>query len=180
MYTINLYDVINKFGRNIFPNYSFNNIAWFDKEITKEDFENMLIDYYANYEIGFETIEMFIFEFKRIFNREFPTMYEQLKLQSKITYDLLSYNHSYQVTDKNDNKYSDTPNEPLTDVGGSELYLTTRTLNDNEKSIIDNMKLNDIERFNDVYYKIRNIIYEFFDKFDDLFLKIQVIKTVEV
>lgn len=178
MYTIKLYDIINKYGYSIFPEYEFNNINYYDSEITKEKFETMFIEYYENYEIAYETVEEFLFEFKRIFNRNFKKFYKSLEMQNQIVYDLKSYKHNYSINDKTDNIFSDTPNEPMD--GAENNYYTNRTKYTADKVIEDSMNMNDIERFNDIYEKIHDVIYNFFDMFSTLFLSYIAIKNLEV
>ena len=178
MYTIKLYDVINKYGYSIFPEYDFNPISYYESQITKEKFETMLIEYYENYQIAFELIEDFIFEFKRVFNKNFKSFYKKLELQNQIVYSLNSYKHNYTLNDNTDSIFSDTPNEPMD--GTEEIYYTNRTKYKANKTIEDTMNLNEIERFNDIYDKIHDVIYDFFDKFDKLFLNYIAIKNLEV
>lgn len=107
-----------------------------------------------------------------------------------------------------DDKFSDTPNQQMDNVSDTDIYLTTRRLNDNQsaysgtgsdtgnehksynftnhkegdnsytRNMDDALRRNQIEAYNKIMNKIRDIEYDFINKFDDLFLNYIPIKDI--
>ena len=107
-----------------------------------------------------------------------------------------------------DDKFSDTPNQQMDSVSDTDIYLTTRRLNDNQsnyngegsgkddehkthnfinrkdgennytRNMDDALRRNQIEAYDKIMNKIRDIEYDFINKFDDLFLNYIPIKDI--
>lgn len=174
MYTITLNELVN-YGLEIFPDFEFNNISIFGKVITKEDFINKFYDYYGAYEIAFSQPDEFIFEFRRIFDKNYDAFIKKIEVFNSINYNLEGYTRNINRNVDSDNKYSDTPNEPMKE--STDIYLTNRSIDKSTGQTNEIYKENEVEKYNKISEKIKNIIYEFYDLFDCLFLNYISLKT---
>lgn len=198
-------DFIEQAGYNIFDfPYQWQDVNYLGKSITKQTIEDDFKDYYRYYNISLETIESFKFELKRKWLKN-VTAFNQLLL-AQPTLDLneekrtLSRNTEGQREDNwnesgtdnstsnynSDNKFSDTPNQPM---DGETSYLTNRTIDTNtDKTEMtsehsgentrnntedvneeENRSKNETLRFYEIAEQYRDMQYEFYDKFTDLF-----------
>ena len=199
---------IEEYGYNIFDfDYTWTDVDYLGENITKETIEKEFKDYYAYYDIAYETIESFKFELKRRWKKLITPLNLLLQSEPQITYDegetqrneniesedvatrQTSNNTTIDETSENDRKFSDTPNQPMT---GDTSYLTNRTIDNNTRdsttnttgNSTDNNKYNatrgttETKRGNlyEKYISLRdkyiNMLYEFFDKFNDMFSNI--------
>lgn len=160
-----------------FPEFDFNDITILDKTITKDEFIEKFYDYYGEYQIAYPTPDQFCFEFKRIFNRNYDKFIKQVELANTVKFNLDTYNRTLERNYTTENKYSDTPNETLQNGDFTNKYLTNAEKDEGNGSTNETYSLNDIERFNDIYNKITNILYKFLDLFDECFMNYKSTKT---
>lgn len=176
-FTLTIDEIINEYGINIFDfEYIFTEFNYYGKNITKEELQNMFIEYYRYYPISFETIQRFKFELKRkwiknitIYNKIFEIQPKDYKLYDKV--------RDYITSTRGNIDYSDTPNEPMI---GDNNYLTNKTLTNSEIDGKETLSKNEVEKYSNLMTKLKNGVYEFFDLFDDLFSTLQQISTYEV
>lgn len=199
---------IEEYGYDIFDfDYNWATVNYLGEEITKEMIEKEFKDYYAYYDIAYETIESFKFELKRRWKKLIAPLNLLLQSEPQITYDegetqrnetinsednatrQTTNNTTTDETSENDRKFSDTPNQPMT---GDTSYLTNRSIDNSTRdsttnatgSSTDNDKYeatrdttetkrgNLYEKYISLRDKYINMLYEFFDKFNDMFSNI--------
>lgn len=199
---------IEEYGYNIFDfDYTWSDVNYLGEQITKETLEQEFKDYYAYYDIAYETIESFKFELRRRWKKLIAPLNLLLQSEPQITYDegetqrnetinsednatrQTTNNTTTDETSENDRKFSDTPNQPMT---GGTSYLTNRSIDNSTRdsttnatgSTTDNDKYeatrdttetkrgNLYEKYISLRDKYINMLYEFFDKFNDMFSNI--------
>lgn len=173
MYTIT-FNRLKELGYDPFPIFDFPTVKILDKDVSKEDLISAFYSYYGNYQIAFSNPNKFIFEFQRIFNRNYLILLKQIEVANKIVYDFSGYKRDIERTSNYDSKYSDTPNETL---ANGDSYLTNITNDTDNANTVENYQQNNVEKFNEINSKIRNVIYDFLDKFNNLFLFYNSTKT---
>lgn len=176
MYTIT-FNELRELGESPFPEYEFNTITVLDKQITKEDFENLFYEYYGMYQIAYPTHTEFCFEFQRIFNRNYNKFLKQVEIANNIVYDLAGYKRNVTREYDDTSKNSDTPNESLQDGQLGDTYLTGVSRDTGNGETVEKYTTNDIEKFNAVQEKINDVMYNFLEKFNDCFLTYKTTKT---
>ena len=132
-----------------------------------------LIDYYIYYDIAFETIQRFGFEFRRIWDVEYPRFSKMCAMASKIDKDKLlnDFTHTYDTTSNGTTDFSDTPNENMYADSEETIpkYLTNRTKAKATTNIEDAQSRNPYEAYSRYSKYIANIEYDFIRKFNNLF-----------
>lgn len=169
---ITIDDILNKYGYEIFDfDYEWENVTLFGEEITKEVLQNKFIEYYQYYPISVETIESFKFELKRLWLKNIKPLNMLIKsFPTDITLEDTKkiFNGELEM----ENKFSDTPNQPME---GEEAYLTYIAKNKNNNSSTETESKNPINKFYNIYNKYNNIMYDFYDKFNNLFSTLVII-----
>lgn len=182
-YTIYFNEILSNIGWDSITQFCENiptGIQYRGEELTVDTITKKIQSLYGNYEIAFETVDSFINEFQRVWNTYINTTIDKLKLYSKVNFDLTEYNHTYNTTDKGDDRYSDTPNEPMQESDSSfegSIYLTNRSTYENSKVINDNMTLNGMQKYGDISKYVDDPIVNFAQQFDYLFNHLIVVKT---
>lgn len=197
---------MEQMGYDLFDfEYSWDDVSYFGTNITKETLQNDFKEYYSHYNIAYETIESFKFELRRRWKKYVRAYNNLLKSQPDIklneserTYtesnegnrkntNSAQVNHTSDVTNNSDNKFSDTPNQNI--AGETEMYLTNReidkttsntisednsqstsdrTYSDN-KDITESLTGNEFEKYSKIKEFVEDMEYKFFDMFNDLF-----------
>ena len=141
-----------------------------------------LINYYAFYQIAFETPQRFGFEFRRVWDMEFEKFKQMCNMYSKVDTDnpIKDYTHNYTSSGDNTNDFSDTPNQPMYADGNETIakYLTNRTKNKSKISSEDTRQNNTYEAYERISKYAHNVEYDFINKFDKLFSKYIPIKNI--
>lgn len=138
---------MEQMGYNLFDfDYNWDDVNYFGTNITKETLESDFKEYYAHYNIAYETIESFKFELRRRWKKYVRAYNNILKAQPDIklneserTYtennegsrndsNSAQVSHTSDVTNNSDNKFSDTPNQNM--AGETEMYLTNREIDE--------------------------------------------------
>lgn len=187
--TLTLDYILNVYQENIFDfDYDFDDTTIGNRLYNKEYIESCFKDYYLYYQIGYSTIEEFKFRLKRKwksnilqFNQLLKAMPTNINL-ANYSENLSSERHATlekEYSNKNDNRYSDTPNQ---DMGTQDEpnYLTDRTLDDFQGESNDvTAETNTINKetfenksimFDKLNKKIHNVMYEFFESMNGLFI----------
>lgn len=142
-------------------------------QLTPKKVYDDLIDYYLYYDIAFETIQRFGFEFRRVWDREYPKLKQRCAMFSKINKDeaLSDYVHNYQTGSDGQTDFSDTPNEAMyqDENGDVPKYLTTRTKSKANSKTNDALYRNPYDAFDKFSTTVRNVEYDFIEKFNGLF-----------
>lgn len=144
---------IEQMGYNIFDfDYDWENVSYFGVPITKETLESDFKDYYAYYNIAYETIESFKFELKRKWKKLIRAYNNILKTQPDIKLNeseriytennegghtdnsSASLNHTSETLSNGDDKFSDTPNQYV-DNDETDMYLTNREITKNSANV---------------------------------------------
>lgn len=172
--------------KDILKMYGWENILQICKDLkpntptyTKQDIANEIQRLYQNYEIAFETIDSFVNEFQRVWNSNINTTCDKLILYNKVNFELDEYIHEYEGQDEGDDRYSDTPNNPMLETDTNfetSIYLTNRSTYKNGKKITDKMKLNPLQKYADISNGVADPLIEFCNKFEKLFNHLIVIK----
>lgn len=133
--------------------------------ISDSDLEQGFIDHYYFREVGFETLE----RFKQRLKTEWL---EKIEIFDKL---LVAYNESVNIkanlTNNNENLsvFNDTPNSAL-DYGAESSHASSITHNTQNNSGLAG--LTEIEALEIYHDKIKDIITEFYNSFDNLFMQI--------
>ena len=176
MYTITLND-LKELGYEIFPDFDFPTVSILGESITKQDFIDKFYAYYGEYQIAYPTPSKFIFEVGRIFNRNYQKFLKQIDVCNSIIYSLDGYKRVIDRDYSGTSKYSDTPNQTIDAISDSNTYLSSLNKDSEEATTTETYSTNEIEKFDDVRKKIRNVMYDFFDLFNDCFLTYMSTKT---
>lgn len=176
MRTVDLKYIRDELEDNIFDfDYNWTDVVIGDKTYNKEYIQNQFIDYYLYYHIGYSTVD----EFKWRLRRNWLDKISKLQQQLSVYPQELSLNDRVIKRDYNnvsDNKYSDTPNQPMLDVDPQGSYLTDRTyMNSNGDTTISETR-NEIEKYSTIKNKITNVLYDWYKEFEMLFITDIIIK----
>ena len=144
---------MEQMGYDIFDfDYDWDDVSYFGTNITKETLESDFKEYYAYYNIAYETIEAFKFELKRKWKKLIRAYNNILKSQPDIklneserTYaeknhgtrtdnNSAQLNHTSDTTANGDDKFSDTPNQYVGD-DETDMYLTNREITKNSTNV---------------------------------------------
>lgn len=187
--TLTLDYIVNEYKENIFDfDYPFTDVTVGNMTYTKETIQNAFIDYFLYYQIGYSTIAEFKWRLKRVWLSEIPKLQALLSVQPE-SINLVDENENYNTTrnnslnrsysNTNDNRYSDTPNQNM-GTQTNPNYLTDRTIDNFDGNTTEThndtvthtrtKSRNSALVFNELYNKIHNVLYEFYKKFNSLFI----------
>lgn len=176
MRTVDLKYIRDDLQENIFNfPYDWTDITIGNITYNKQYIENAFIDYFLYYYIGYSTVDEFIWRLRRNWLDKISVLQQQLSVYpTQISLDERTIKRNY--TNSSDNKYSDTPNEPMLDVDPEGKYLTDRTVLDANGDTTISESLNTVEKYNTIKSKITNVLYAWFKQFDKLFITDVMIK----
>lgn len=133
--------------------------------ISDEDLENGFIDHFYYREVGFETLERF--------KKHLKTQWlESIENFDKL---LIAYNESINIksnmgnNSQNVSVFNDTPKNAL-DFDEESTHATSIT--NNKQTNTGYAGVSEIELLDTYHNKLRDIITEFYDSFDNLFMQI--------
>lgn len=154
--------------------------------ISEADIEQELFEFYQLREMSFETIEVFQKYFSNIWNRNFSTLKQNLLNVQDFTIQNESETYKEEVSSQvvntgeshNNQGFSNTPNQYLQNEKKAGLTTYTETNGDGintqrgngNKTFTSSKQGNAFRDWLDLSEKNRNIIYNFIDKFDIIFL----------
>ena len=133
--------------------------------ISNEDLQKGFIDHYYFREVGFETLERFKYKLK-------TQWLESIENFDKL---LIAYNQSINTktnitsNTQNTSVYNDTPKNAL-DFGTEATHASSIT--HNTQTNVGLSGLTEIEALELYHDKIKDIVSEFYDSFDNLFMQI--------
>lgn len=170
MKTISLYDIKNELEENVFDfNYDWTDITVGGIIYNKEYIENAFNDYYLHYQIGYSTLEEFKWRLRRNWLEKISILQQQLSVYpTQIRLNDRTITRDF--TNSSDNKYSDTPNQPMLNVDPQGQYLTDRTYIDNSGNSTVNETRNELDKYNEIKKKITNVLYSWLKEFECLFI----------
>lgn len=149
--------------------YDWTDLVIGAKTYTKEYIEEAFKEYWWYYQIGYSTLEEFKWRLKRSWKSKIETFAQRLSAYPQtISLNEKTIEKNYNNT--TDNKYSDTPNQPMLDVDTDGSYLTDRTHIDMDGDSTETETRNELEKYDELYAKIRDVMYDFIKSFRDLFL----------
>lgn len=162
-YTTNLYEII----KNEFNIFDFNYIRTNESQaiISNLDLENGFINHFLFREIGFETLDRFKHKLK-------TQWLESLGEFDKL---LVAYNDNINIksnignNSRNTSVYNDTPKNAL-DFGTETSHASNIT--SNELTNVGLAGLTEIEALELYHDKLKDIVTEFYNSFDNLFMQI--------
>lgn len=168
--TMDLKYIKDELGENIFDfDYDWEDITIGDKVYSKEYIQNNFIDYWLYYHIGYSTLDEFKWRLRRNWLNKIEVLKQQLSLYpTKLNLNEYNINRTY--SSKSDNKYSDTPNQPMLDVDPEGKYLTDRTYNDLDGNSNVTETKNELAKYNELKNKAHNVLYDWIKSYDYLFL----------
>lgn len=168
--TISLQNIYELLGDNVFDfDYDFDDVVINDVTYNKNLLEETFKEYWWLYQIGYSTVDEFKWRLKRCWKKTISVFRQKLLLyptEQNLNEETSTFNYS---TDS-DNKYSDTPNQPMLDVDPVGKYLTNRTyinVNGNNENI---KTKNALSKFSDVQRYIEDVLYSFISSFNYLFI----------
>lgn len=168
--TISVNDIVNNLEIPIFDfDYTFNETTILDTTYNKEYLENFFIMYWGYYQIGYSTVEEFKWRLKRSWLSKIQQFKQRLLLYPK-ELDLTSEKRYKTSEIKNDNRYSDTPNEEILSQDLESGYLTDRTLNDMSATQNETITNNELEKYMKIEKGVTDIVSSFIASFRDLFI----------
>ena len=155
---------------NIFDfDYDWTDITVGDTTYNKEYIEDSFYNYWKYYQIAYSTLDEFKWRLQRRWLSSIKILAQKLNTYP-VEPDLAERKINRSFTSSSDNKYSDTPNEPMLDVDPQGKYLTDRTYTDNEYNSNITETKNEVAKFAELNSKIRDVMYEWIKEFKPLFL----------
>lgn len=168
--TMDLEYIYDTLQEDVFDfDYNWTDITIGDITYSKNYIQEAFKEYWWYYQIGYSTLDEFKWRLKRswkstisIFEQKLTLYPQQLALNEK------TIERTYDNT--TDNKYSDTPNQPMLDVDTDGKYLTDRTHIDLNGNSTETETRNELEKYGEINRKITDVMYEFIKSFRDLFI----------
>lgn len=184
--------------------------TYLGETFSRADIEALLLDEYAMCESAFETVEMFQWRWRNVWNRHFPLLVQNLGSAPDISLSDYTITREREYGEKssgtsestgssttdssqdgtNEDRFSNTPNQLVQNTFNGLTTLNNRKANETGSSKTDttaNGSANSSKEGTDnstdthtrntflkwlsISEQNRNIIYDFFDKFDELFLR---------
>lgn len=168
--TMDLQYITEELQENIFNfEYDWTDIVIGEKTYSKEYIQEAFLEYWWFYQIGYSTLEEFEWRLKRNWKATINEFAQRLSLYPQ----KLSLNERIiekDFTNATDNKYSDTPNEPMLDTDEQGKYLTDRTKIDLTGDSTERETRNELEKYAEINKKISDVMYEFIKSFKYLFI----------
>lgn len=176
MKTMDLNYIKEELEENIFDfDYDWTDIVIGEITYNKEYIQNKFIDYWLFYHIGYSTLEEFKWRLRRNWQDKISILQQQLSIYpQQITLNERTITKDF--TNSSDNKYSDTPNQPMLNVDPQGQYLTDRTYIDNTGNSTINENRNELDKYTQLKNKITNVLYDWIKQFDYLFITDIIIK----
>lgn len=151
--------------------YDFPDITINDKVITKTSIQDDFKDFWWFYQIGYSTLDEFKWRFKRVWLDKIYTLRQRLSQYPELdNLNLTGKTIDKTYTNDNDNKYSDTPNQPMVSEDSSNVFLTDRTITNTTGSHNETETDNVLEQYEKLHKYMRNVEYDFFKEFKSLFI----------
>ena len=168
--TMDLQYIYETLDKDVFDfEYDFTEITIGNKTYNKELLQNEFKDYWWYYQIGYSTLDEFKWRLRRNLKATIDTLSQRLSIYPR----QLSLNEkkiTKEYTNTTDNKYSDTPNEPMLNVDTDGKYLTDRTHINMDGNSSEIETRNELEKYAEIQGKIRDVMYDFIKSFRDLFI----------
>lgn len=168
--TMDLDYIKNDLEKDIFDfDYEWTDIEVGEVTYDKNYIEDAFYEYWKFYQIGYSTLAEFEWRLQRKWLSSIKVLAQKLNTYP-IEPDLAERKINRNYTADSDNKYSDTPNQPMLNVDPEGKYLTDRTVtNNNYNSNITETK-NEVAKFAEINSKFRDVLYDWVKEFDGLFL----------
>lgn len=161
--------IYEELGEDIFDfDYEFPDIVIGDKTYTKTMFQDAFKDYWYFYQIGYSTLDEFKWRLRRNVKATISTFIQRLKLYPT-ELDLNERTVKKEFTNTSDNKYSDTPNQPMLAVETDGKYLTDRTYVNLDGNSKESETRNTLDKFYELDRKVQDTMYEYIKSFKVLF-----------
>lgn len=177
MRTMDLKYINDELEENVFDfDYDWTDIIINDKTYNKSYVENAFTDYWLYYQIGYSTLDEFKWRLRQVWKDKISILQQQLSIYPKVL-SLNEHTITRNFTNSSDNKYSDTPNQPMLNVDLDGKYLTDRTYIDNSGNSTINESKNEVDKYNQIKNKITNVLYDWIKSFDSLFITDIIIKN---
>lgn len=168
--TMDLDYIINSLQEEIFDfEYTFDDIVVGNMTYNKALLQQAFIDYWYYYQIGYSTLEEFKWRLKRTWTSTISVFTQKIKLYPT-ELNLNDRVLSKEYENITDNKYSDTPNQPMLDTDTDGKYLTDRTHINFDGSSNETETRNAIDKFYEVNRKMQDVMYEYIKSFKPLFI----------
>ena len=169
--------IINTLGKNVFDfDYDFPEIVIGDKTYNKTLFEQEFIDYWLYYNIGYSTLNEFMWRLRRRVKSTISIFTQKLKLYPQ-ELNLNERTLTKEFTNQSDNKYSDTPNEPMLDVDSDGKNLTDRTRINIDGNSVENETRNSLAKYAEVQKTISDTMFDYIKSFKVLFITDVIVET---
>lgn len=150
---------------NITKDYDIFNFEYELNEPYKTEFENLFIQNYYNREIAVETIELFLHYLKNDVQMKCK-YYNKLLVENGKT---LSIFKEYETNSNTVNIYKDSPLNLNVQETLNNQYATNLSENKIENSGRTQQEIDILDNYNK---KLKDIMYDFINSFNDLFMKI--------
>ena len=168
--TMEIQYIYETLGEDIFDfDYDWTDLVIGNKNYTKEYIQEAFKEYWWYYQIGYSTLEEFKWRLKRSWKSKIETFAQRLSAYPQ-TISLKEKTIEKEYNNITDNKYSDTPNQPMLNVDTDGKYLTDRTHINMDGDSTETETRNELDKYDELYSKIRDVMYDFIKSFKDLFL----------
>lgn len=168
--TMDLEYIYDTLKEDVFDfDYDWTDIVIGSKTYDKTLIQNAFKDYWWYYQIGYSTLTEFKWRLKRNWLATINEFAQRLSLYPQ----KLALNERViekEFTNATDNKYSDTPNQPMLNVDEQGKYLTDRTKIDMTGDSTERETRNELEKYAEINKKITDVMYEFIKSFKYLFI----------
>lgn len=178
--TMDIDYIVNELKINLFDfEYNFVGFDYKGRPINKGKLETMFINRFLYYQIGYSTVEEFIWRLKNVWLENIESLNMKLTAMSNIGLDDPQILFGSRLTEGTtrvksdaDTRYSDTPNQKMFSFEENNGYLTDRTLNRNtgDSSYQDFEGGNFVKTYGEIKGIFKDPIQEFFNKFNNLFV----------
>lgn len=168
--TMDLQYIYENLMEDVFDfDYDWTDIVIGTTTYSKTYLQDAFKEYWWYYQIGYSTLDEFKWRLKRNWKATINEFAQRLSLYPQE----LSLNESItekQYTHETDNKFSDTPNQPMLDTDTDGQYLTDRTKVDANGNINEIKTRNELQKYAEINKAITDVMYEFIKTFKPLFI----------
>ena len=175
--TMDLDYIINNLQEELFDfDYDFADITIGNKTYNKQLLQDTFTEYWYYYHIGYSTLEEFKWRLKRTWKATIGVFAQKLSLYPQ-ELNLKDRTYTKEYSSDTDNKYSDTPNQPMLDVDTDGKYLTDRTYVNINGNNTETETKNELDKYFELEKKVQDTMYEYIKSFKNLFITDVIIEN---
>lgn len=168
--TMDLQYIYEELQEDVFDfDYEWTDLVIGTKSYTKQFIQDAFKEYWWYYQIGYSTLDEFKWRLKRNWKSMISALSQKLNLYPQ-NLSLKDRILEKQYENTTDNKYSDTPNEPMLAVDVEGKYLTDRTYVNLDGNSTETETRNELDKYYELDRKVQDVMYVWIKEFKYLFL----------